>query len=75
MWIDKKSFLAIRDGLGVSNDDFYGLLVNNLNIFHCPNPVIDNYDLAGIIVASIEDNSDLVDSVLHKIETKLSDCQ
>lgn len=75
MWIDKKSFLAIRDGLGVSNDDFFGLLVNNLNIFHCPNPVIDNYDLAGIIVASIEDNSDLVDSVLHKIETKLSDCQ
>ena len=75
LWIDKKSFVTIRNGIGISNDDLFGLIINNLNLFHCSNPVIDNQDLAGIIVASIEGNTDLVNSVFLQIEMKLNKCK
>ena len=75
LWIDKKSFVTIRNGIGISNDDLFGLIINNLNLFHCSNPVIDNQNLAGIIVASIEGNTDLVNSVFLQIEMKLNKCK
>lgn len=70
--IDVIRFEKIRDSLCISNNELYSLIVNNLTIFSCTSPMISNEDLAGVIVATIENNYALAKSVYQEIENKLN---